>query len=157
MVAYIMVRISSYSTQISYNLSVTSEAKACYSTAPLYVMAAMAPNSTTQFFQNYGYSAAGYNTLGSGPGFAFGPNNTFANPQLTNPSDPGAPHCSGAANTVACMSTTIANFKATSPAAAGYGYQSPSNIAVYDPLFPQWLCNTNLPPGLVTMGCLTTQ
>src|SRR6202043_725660 len=37
--------------------------------------------------------------------------------------------------------------------AKAYGYQVPSTTSVSDPLFPQWLCNVNLPAGLVTMGC----
>ena len=40
-------------------------------------------------------------------------------------------------------------------AAAAYGYQAPSLVQTFDPLFPQWLCNVNLPAGLVTMGCVT--
>jgi hypothetical protein len=53
------------------------------------------------------------------------------------------------------MSTVIANFTPTNAAAMAYGYQVPSSTPVYDPLFPQWLCNVNLPSGLVTMGCQT--
>jgi hypothetical protein len=51
------------------------------------------------------------------------------------------------------MATVIANFTPTTAAAAGFGYQLPGNTQVSDPLFPQWLCNVNLPSGLVTMGC----
>jgi hypothetical protein len=51
------------------------------------------------------------------------------------------------------MAKVIANFKPTATAAAGYGYQTPSAAQVYDPLFPQWLCNVKLPSGLVTLGC----
>jgi len=54
------------------------------------------------------------------------------------------------------MATLIANFTPTNAAAASYGYQAPVSTQTYDPLFPQWLCSvTNLPSGLVTMGCLT--
>jgi len=134
---------------------VTGAATACYTGAPYYVMAAMQPNSTTVFANNWGYSAAGINTLGSGSGFSWGPNNTFTNPVLANPTNPGAPSCSGFASVPACMATVIANFTPTNAAASGYGYQVPSSTAVYDPLFPQWLCNVNLPPGLVSMGCQT--
>ena len=51
------------------------------------------------------------------------------------------------------MATMIANFTPTTAAAKAYGYQIPSTSPTSDPLFPQWLCNVNLPPGLVTMGC----
>jgi hypothetical protein len=53
------------------------------------------------------------------------------------------------------MATVIANFTPTNEAASGYGYQIPGAAQIYDPLFPQWLCNVNLPAGLVTMGCKT--
>jgi hypothetical protein len=147
----------SYSTEISYNLSVTGAATACATTVPLYVMAVMQPNSTTHFFNNYGYSAAGNNENGSVTGFSWGVTNTFANPVLANPTDPGAPNCTGTSSVPNCMATVISNFTPTNAAAAGYGYQVPSSAAVYDPLFPQWLCKVNLPSGLVTMGCLTSQ
>jgi hypothetical protein len=51
------------------------------------------------------------------------------------------------------MATVITNFRPTNQATWGYGYQIPSSTQTYDPLFPQWLCNVNLPAGLVTMGC----
>jgi hypothetical protein len=51
------------------------------------------------------------------------------------------------------MATVISDFTPTAGGAAGYGYQIPSVTPTFDPLFPQWLCNVNLPAGLVTMGC----
>jgi hypothetical protein len=45
------------------------------------------------------------------------------------------------------MATGIGNFKPANSAALGYGYQIPSGTAIYDPLFPQWLSNLNLPSG----------
>jgi hypothetical protein len=54
------------------------------------------------------------------------------------------------------MAEVISNFTPMNAAAKGYGYQIPSSTPIYDPLFPQWLCSaTNLPAGLVTMGCQT--
>jgi len=64
------------------------------------------------------------------------------------------PSCSSFASTVACMATVIANFTPTTTAALTYGYQTPSTTSIYDPLYPQWLCGTNLPSGLVTPGCV---
>jgi hypothetical protein len=52
------------------------------------------------------------------------------------------------------MGTIIADFQPTTGASA-YGYQTPASGNVSDPLFPKWLCNVNLPKGLVTMGCLS--
>jgi hypothetical protein len=37
------------------------------------------------------------------------------------------------------------------------GYQIPSSTAISDPMFPQWLCNANIPTGLVTLGCSAGQ
>jgi hypothetical protein len=55
------------------------------------------------------------------------------------------------------MATVIADFAPMNVEAKGYGYQIPSSTPAYDPLFPQWLCGvTNLPTGLVTMGCQTS-
>jgi hypothetical protein len=51
------------------------------------------------------------------------------------------------------MAAVIANFTPTNTAATAYGYEMPGSTSVYDSLFPQWLCNVNLPSGLVTMGC----
>jgi hypothetical protein len=53
------------------------------------------------------------------------------------------------------MATVIANFTPTTAAAKAYGYQIPGTASIYDPLYPQWLCNVTLPAGLVTPGCLT--
>jgi hypothetical protein len=54
-----------------------------------------------------------------------------------------------------CMAPVIAGFTPTTAAAAGFSYQIPGSTPVEDALFPQWLCNVNLPSGLVTMGCAT--
>jgi hypothetical protein len=89
--------------------------------------------------------------------FTFGPNNINTNPSFANPAVPGAPSCGSASSAPNCMATVIANFTPTNATllTLGYGYQIPSATQTYDPLFPQWLCNVNLPSGLVTMGCLT--
>jgi hypothetical protein len=109
-------------------------------------------------YQDVGWSATGtYNTKYDPPNhFTFGPNNLFGtNPSFANAVAPGAPSCGGASSAPNCMATVIANFTPSASAAIGYGYQIPLTTSVYDPLFPQWLCNVNLPTGLVTMGCLT--
>jgi hypothetical protein len=145
-------------SSIAYgNLAVTPAATGCSGGGPLYVLAVAGPNATDQLYSNFGYSVAGNTAIGSGTGFSFGPNNIFGtNPMLVNSTMPGTPNCSSYSSVPACMATVIANFAPTNAAAVGYGYQPPSNKPVYDPLFPLWLCNINLPSGLVTMGCLTT-
>jgi hypothetical protein len=88
------------------------------------------------------------------PGFTYGPGNLFGvNPVFANPTTPGAPACGSYADAPACMAMVIADFTPTNSAAVGYGFQMPVSEKVYDTLFPQWLCNVNLPAGLVTMGC----
>jgi hypothetical protein len=112
---------------------------------------------TNHVYANFAYSAAGQHTfLYQAGSFTFGPNNIFgANPIFANPVAPGAPSCGGYSSVPACMAPLITNFTPTNVAAVGYGYQIPSPLPVYDALFPQWLCNVNLPAGLVTMGCKT--
>jgi hypothetical protein len=114
------------------------------------------PTSTNSVSNSWGYSPWGNNseTIGSS-GFSFASTNVFGvNPQLANPTVPGAPSCSGYANVTACMATTIANFTPNNSSAKAYGYQRPGSTPVKDSLFPQWLCTVNnFPAGLVTMGC----
>jgi hypothetical protein len=93
-----------------------------------------------------------YNSDGNS--FTFGSNTTGTSPSFANAVAPGAPSCGSAANVPACMATVIADFT-PSGGAIGYGYQTPSSGAAFDPLFPQWLCNTNLPAGLIPTGCTT--
>jgi hypothetical protein len=111
--------------------------------------------STNSVSGEFAYSAYG-NGIGTyaSPGFTPGAGNiTGTDPVFANPVEPGAPNCTGYATTTACMATVIANFTPTAAGASAYGYQLPSSTPVYGPLFPQWLCNVNLPSGLVTMGC----
>ena len=145
----------SLSSEVYSNL-VQAGTNTCQGSVAEYALGMYKPDSTDQLYNNYIYNAAGNNTTGSGAGFSFGPNNTTGNnPNFKNPVKPGPPSCGGASSVPNCMATMIANFTPTNPAAAPYGYQVPSAARTYDPLFPQWLCSvTNLPPGLVTMGCL---
>lgn len=148
---------SSLSSQVFFNLVVTGAATGCTSTQNIYALAVSAPDSTDNLFSNFLYSATGSNTVGTGTGFSYGTNNvTGTNPHLANPVKPGAPNCASFASVPACMATMIANFTPTTASAVAYGYQVPGTTQTYDPLFPQWLCNANLPTGLLTMGCLSS-
>jgi hypothetical protein len=143
-------------TQIYQNLAVTNAATGCTGSI-LYAYQVNHTDATSSVHNNYGYSATGNNTVdNSGGGITpFGPNNIFgSSPGFADPIDPGAPNCAGFPSVPACMAKVIANFTPTNPVAAPYGYQVPSAVQTYDPLFPQWLCKVNLPQGLVTMGCL---
>lgn len=142
-------------TEGAFNLSVTNSDKGCdFNT--LYAFYVTSGDATDHVYSNYGFSATGSNTaLANSPGFSFGPNNTFANPQFANATQPPAPSCGSATSVPNCMATVIANFTPTNAAAIGYGYQIPSTSIVYDQLYPQWLCTVTLPAGLVTQGCVT--
>ena len=122
---------------------------------PAYAYYVYNANSTNKINQNLAYSAAGYNTgYSNSSGFSYGLDNVVGtNPGFVNPVDPGAPSCGAASSVPNCMATVISHFTPTTTSVAGYGYQAPLKTQDYDPLFPQWLCNTNLPAGLVSMGC----
>lgn len=143
-------------TEAAFNLVVTPSTTGCGSSATIYSVSVVNGDNTDHVYSNWAYSVPGNNsaTYGSGS-FAFGPNNTFGtNPRLANPGNPGAPSCGGYSSVPGCMAAVIANFSPLNAAASTYGYQAPLSYSISDPLFPQWLCNVNLPAGLVTMGCV---
>jgi hypothetical protein len=141
------------------NIAATGNAY-CYgnTSAPEYSFYVSYVNGTTHVYNNIGWSATGsYSQSTNATGFSYGPNNLFGtNPQFANAVTPGAPSCGSFTSVPACMAGVIANFTPTNSAAVGYGYQPVNSIAqYYDPLFPQWLCNVNLPSGLVSMSCVS--
>lgn len=123
----------------------------------IYAYSVVNGDSSDVVNNNVGWSASGTydDAITNSPAFSYGSGDQFGlNPNFANPSVPSAPSCSGYSNTVACMATVIADFTPTNATAKSYGYQQPSSTPNSDPLFPKWLCNVNLPSGLVTMGCL---
>jgi len=144
-------------TDVYLNLAATNQA-GCYGDASnlAYAYSVDTVDNASGVNQNVGWSATGsYSQLINSAGFSFGPQNAFGvNPTFAHATTPGAPNCGTATSAPNCMATVIANFMPTVAAAVGYGYQIPGAAPTYDPLFPQWLCNVNLPSGLVTMGCL---
>jgi hypothetical protein len=152
-----MLLDSAFNVQASDNLAVTGRQLGCGAN-PVYAYFVGSSATTTDVISDsWGYSAYGANDQAAGStGFSFGPNDTFGtDPALANPVAPSAPSCAGATSVPNCMASLIANFTPGAPAAGGVGYQIPASAPVNDPLFPQWLCGVNLPPGLVTMGCLS--
>jgi len=142
---------TSVSSEVFLNLAETNSPAGCDSNT-VYAFMVASGNNTDYVYQNDGYDASGNNfAMASSTGYTAGPNNLTVNPQFASPVAPGAPSCGSATSVPNCMATLIADFTPT--AAKGYGYQTPSSTPVYDPLFPQWLCNVNLPTGLVTLGC----
>ena len=144
------------------NLAVTNQS-GCYgvSANPNTAYSAINEDSTTSMSNNWGYAVPGgtssraymqYSNHASS--FQFDSSNPFgADPIFAEPVAPGAPGCAGSASVPLCMAQVIADFTPKIQAAQPYGYQLPSNQPAYNPLFPGWLCNVNLPTGLVTMGC----
>lgn len=144
---------SAFNVTVENNLAVTDAATGCQGDA-IYAAAVADSNQTVVYQDNWLYSAAGNNMFSSSNGsFAFGTQTVGTNPAFPSTTIPGAPSCSGSANVPGCMATMIANFTPTATGAQSYGYQPPSSTSISDPLFPQWICKVNLPPGLVTMGC----
>jgi hypothetical protein len=146
---------NSYTTEVYANL-VQAGSNVCVTPGPInvpeYALVSSFDSTTDVFWKNFIYSALGNNTAGTNSQFVN--NSAGTNPAFSNPVKPSAPGCGSFASVPACMTSVIANFTPTNALAKGYGYQVPQSASVYDPLFPQWLCNVNLPAGLVTMGCL---
>jgi hypothetical protein len=149
---------SAYNVEERNNLVATKAQTACVGN-PEYAFSAYTVDGTDAVHDNFGYASPNQSSfVYNGPNYQFASSNiTGVDPYLANANVPGAPTCGGTANVPGCMASVIANFTPGNTSAASYGYHAASSAAVSDPLFPQWLCNVNLPAGLVTMGCLAAQ
>jgi hypothetical protein len=148
---------SAKDVQETYNLVRTNAAAACAGMSQnLFAFWVSRADASVVLDFNYGYSAAGHNVGSSNAtAFAAGSHNVFGtDPGFANPVNPGAPSCSGKASVPDCMSAVLADFQPRTAAAQAYGIQAVVSASGVDPLFPQWLCNVNLPAGLVTLACL---
>lgn len=146
----------SSNVQVKNNITKTNAITGC-GVNPNFAFYVANGDSTDIVNVNVGYGVTG-NNFGSGgsTGFSYGGENIFGtDPNFVSPpaNNPGAPSCSSFSSVIACMAPIIAGFVPKTSAAVGMGYQSVQANLVIDPLFPQWLCNVNLPAGLVTMGC----
>jgi hypothetical protein len=151
-----MLISSAYQITMSNNLAMSSTSSGCGSN-PVYMFYVGGGNSTDTISGNFGYSAAGQNCgVNGSSGFSCGTDTFGTNPDFANAVEPGAPSCGSATSVPNCMAAVVANFTPGTAAAKAYGYQPPSATQTNDPLFPQWLCTANLPPGLVTIGCLSS-
>jgi hypothetical protein len=138
-----------------FNIAATNAASGCGG-YPLYAYYVANGDSSDLVYSNLGWATnSNYSAAAGSAGFSYGPNNLFGtNPVFQNATIPGAPNCAAASSVPNCMQPLIANFTPTAAAALSYGYQAPTTAQIYDPLFPQWLCNVNLPAGLITLGCV---
>jgi Chitobiase/beta-hexosaminidase C-terminal domain len=141
-------------TQVYGNLVSTRSATGC-GVNPIYALSVQTGDFTDVVNSNFAFGYNGNNTYLANSGtFAYGPNNILGmNPNFSNATVPAAPNCQNTSNVPSCMAALVNDFASTAAAATGFGYQAPSSASSPDPLFPQWLCNVNLPPGLVTLGC----
>jgi len=139
-----------------HNLAETRTGSSC-SSAAINGLTILLGNATDTATNNWLYSPSGNSDMiNASSGFALGAGNTVGtNPSFANPVNPGRPSCGSFSNVPGCMAAVISGHKPTVPAAQAAGYQAPSATPAYDPLYPQWLCDVNLPAGLVTVGCPT--
>jgi hypothetical protein len=142
--------------QAEFNIAATSSATGCGAN-PNYGWYVGSGDSSDNVDSNLGYSASGTNDgADNNTGFSYGTDNIFGiDPDFANPATPRAPACGSFTSVPNCIATIIAEFQAQAPQASGWGYQPVDSNGTSDPLFPQWLCNVNLPSGLITMGCST--
>jgi hypothetical protein len=106
-------------------------------------------SSTNNVSSNWIYTPSGTACSGTG----CGTNVTGTSPNFVSSTDPGAPSCGSATSVPNCMAAVIANFTPQASGASAYGYQIPTENYSANPYFPSWLCNVNLPPGLVSNHC----
>jgi serralysin len=141
-------------THITNNLISTRSATGCGG-HPIFDIAVAAGDSSDSATNNFAFGFRGNHAFvyRSGSFFLEKTNILGDQPPFLNPRVPGPPRCQGRKNVPDCLASMIADFAPVAATARGFGYQQPVSIPVVNPLFPQWLCNVNLPTGLVTPGC----
>jgi PKD repeat protein len=147
---------TAYNVEAYKNIMFGAQATGCHNgTSTLYAITMNLGDGSDHVYSNTAYAVSGSTTdLTASPGFSYGPNNLFGtDPGFANPVIPSAPSCGSFSSVAGCMAAVVAD---VSPSAQyqNYGMQPVQSENVYNPLFPQWLCNVNLPTGLVTPGCL---
>jgi hypothetical protein len=143
-----------FNVHVTNNLISTKSETGCGG-HPIFAITVAAGNSTDSVDHNFAFGFAGNHTFVHRSGsFGLGPDNTLGRPpRITSPQIPGPPNCQGTTSVPACMESTVRDFAPREAGAVGFGYQVPVSSSRFNPMFPQWLCNVNLPPGLVSMGC----
>jgi hypothetical protein len=141
---------------VSNNIARATSATGCGSNAN-YALYVADGDSTDAVATNFAYGMSGHNTGESGStGFSFAASNILGtDPQFVNPpaTDPGPPNCAGTGSVAQCMASTFAGLLPKATSAAGLGVQPLGGAATSDPLFPSWVCNVNLPSGLIPNHC----
>jgi len=144
---------SAYEVGEEYNLVTTSSAKQCAGNS-IYALSVYGVNGTVWTYDNFAFGYDSQNTSKYAYGtFGWGTSNTLGqDPYLQNAYTPAAPYCAGTGTVANCMGWLMTNFTPNATSAKGYGHQWPG-IKAYNPLFPQWVCNVNLPSGLIAKEC----
>jgi hypothetical protein len=142
--------------EVYNSIAMGAQSTGCHAgTETIYAVSVYGANATDLVYQTVAYAASGSTTSSTdSTGFTYGPNNVLgANPSFVNPIIPSTPSCGTYANVSRCIAKIVGDFMPTSAGVSGFGYQAPSATPIYNPLYPQWLCNVILPAGLVTSGC----
>lgn len=145
---------SAYNVEEKWNLVATKSQYACVSN-PNYALSGYQVDGTDWIHANLAFAYDGqYEYYYWGTNFSYSSDNVLGvNPYLRNAYVPGAPSCGGATNVANCMSWVANNVAPTNSSTTWAGFQTPSYYAATAPLFPTWVCNANLPPGIVTKPC----
>jgi hypothetical protein len=145
---------SAYNVQEYWNLVATKDQTACADN-PTYSFSAYQVDSSDWVYSNLAFAYNGQFTYFYwGTDFSYSSSNVLGvNPYLSDPYVPGPPSCGWAANVTNCMGWVADNFKPTNDSATWAGRQTPSNSPQSDPLFPTWVCNAELPDGLIIKPC----
>lgn len=144
---------SVYNTQEHHNLIATKSAYECAGN-PMYALSVYNVNGTVWIYSNNAFGYNGQNAFKWAYGsFTYDSNNVLGvDPYLDNAYVPSAPSCGGTGTVANCMGWLTTNFLPTVTSAKSYGHQWPGNYS-YDSLFPQWVCNVNIPNDLIKRGC----
>ena len=144
---------SVYNLQERFDLAATRSSTECAGN-PIYALSAYNVNGSVWSYGNFAFGYNGQNTFKwAFATFVYDLSNTLGqDPYFQNPYTPSAPYCSGTGNVANCMGWLMSNFTPIITSAKWRGHQWPG-IKPYDPLFPRWLCNVNIPAGLIAKGC----
>lgn len=145
---------SAYNVQERWNLAATKSQKACVNNNT-FALSAYDINGSDWVYANLAFAYNSQYTFSwAGPGFGYDKSNVLGvNPSMANPYVPGPPACGGASNATECMQWVVNNVKPTNGAVQWAGYQQPNYSPSNAPLFPWWVCNANIPAGLITKPC----
>jgi hypothetical protein len=141
---------------VSDNIAMTKSTTGCGPNLD-YAFYVAGGDNTDVVGPDFGFGVGGQNqSINYNFGFYYGSNNIFGvNPEFVNApsSNPGPPSCSGYTSVASCMAPIVAHFVAKASSASGMGFKALGGTSTTDPLFPSWVCNVNLPSGLIPNHC----